>query len=99
MAAVMGFRAARPSQKRLGDPSSRLTTRRDRQRLVIATIFAAILIIGGCVTLYRGSLGWTNYWGGLVFAPFAIVVGLLVFVAVFKKPAQRRRGRNQSRFP
>jgi hypothetical protein len=42
-------------------------------------------------------MGWKNYWGGLVFPPFAIFVGfLLIYVAIFhwrklrKKPGDRK---------
>jgi tellurite resistance protein TehA-like permease len=42
-------------------------------------------------------MGWRNYWGGLVFAPFAIFVGfLLIYVAIFhwrklrKEPGDRK---------
>ena len=59
-------------------------------------MIAAVLIIGGGVTLYGGSLGWTNYWGGFVYAPFAIAGGLLLFVVAFKKPSHRRRTRDRS---
>jgi hypothetical protein len=61
-------------------------------------MLAVILAIGGAVHVYRGSLGWTNYWGGFVYAPFAIVIGLLMIIVVFKKPSRRRRTRDRSGF-
>jgi len=61
-------------------------------------MLAAVLIVGGGATLYRGGFGWTNYWGGLVYAPFAVVIGLLLFVVVFKKPSRRGRTKDRSGF-
>ena len=30
-------------------------------------------------------MGWNNYWGGLVFSPFAIFFGLfIIYLAVFR---------------
>jgi hypothetical protein len=73
--------------------------RRDRYYgPALLTIFGVVLAIGGALHVYRGSLGWTNYWGGFVYAPFAIVVGLLVLVAALKKPSRRRRTRDRSGF-
>jgi hypothetical protein len=57
-----------------------------------------LLTIGGAATLYRGLLGWHNYWGGFVFAPFAIIVGLLMIAAAFKRPSKRKRSKDRSGF-
>lgn len=43
----------------------------------------------GLGTLLRGHLEYPNYWGGAVFAPFAILVSLLVIVVAV---VQGRRG-------
>ena len=46
-------------------------------------VFSVILISTGVVHIIRGSMGWKNYWGGLVFPPFAVVFGLLlIYVGV-----------------
>lgn len=82
-------------QPRLTENSS---VRRDRYGRALAAMFAVVLVIWGGATLYRGGLGWTNYWGGFVYAPFAIVIGLLVFVVVFKKPSRRHRTKDRSGF-
>jgi len=43
------------------------------------------LLMGGLGTLLAGGLHYLNYWGGAVFAPFAIALGLFVLgVLVFK---------------
>jgi hypothetical protein len=37
----------------------------------------------GLITLLEGKLHYQNYWHGLVFAPFAVLVGaLMIFVGV-----------------
>ncbi len=54
------------------------------QRAVVAAI-SLLLIALGVGTLLNCSLSYKNYWGGLVFAPFAILVGgLLLVVVIFK---------------
>jgi hypothetical protein len=36
-------------------------------------------------------IGMKNYWGAFVYAPFAIVIGLLALVVLFKRLSPRRR--------
>ena len=60
--------------------------------------FGLILTTTGIATLYRGLLGWHNYWGELVFAPFASIVGLLMIAAAFKRPSKRKRRKDRSGF-
>ena len=49
-------------------------------------LFAAFLILSlGIVTLLKGKLHYVNYWGGTVFAPVTIVVGLLLLVGIIFK--------------
>ena len=44
----------------------------------VVLIFAGFGIFAfGALTLLAGSLHYTNFWGGLVFAPFALVIGAL----------------------
>ena len=46
---------------------------------------AFIFISLGAATLKKGELHYENYWGGNVFALFAIAIGLLLlFIVVFK---------------
>jgi hypothetical protein len=59
---------------------------RDRAALGVAGLTILLLGLG---TLLRGHLEYPNYWGGAVFAPFAILVGLLVIVVAV---VQGRRG-------
>jgi hypothetical protein len=48
-----------------------------------------------------GRMGWSNYWGGLVFAPFAIIFGLLlIYVAIFRwRKLQETPGDRKGRVP
>jgi hypothetical protein len=47
-----------------------------------------VLIATGALALLTGETHYANFWGAPVFAPFAIVIGLLLLIAVF---AQRRK--------
>lgn len=55
-------------------------------------LLSVLLILTGVAHLITGSFGWRNYWGGLVFSPFAIFFGLLlIYVAVFRWRKLRER--------
>ena len=45
--------------------------------------FGFILILMGIVAILKGTWHYLNYWGGLIFAPSAILVGLLLLYIVF----------------
>ena len=60
--------------------------------------FGSILTITGIATLERGLLGWHNDWEGFVFAPFGIIVGLLMITTAFKRPSKRKRSKDRSGF-
>jgi hypothetical protein len=48
-----------------------------------------LMFIGlGAFPLLQGRSHYQNYWGGAVFAPFALFVGLLFLIGVF---ARRKR--------
>ena len=53
--------------------------------------FAGVLIVVCSVaTIWVGKLHYRNYWGGAIFAPFGIIIGLLaVTVAVRGLPLTR----------
>ena len=56
-----------------------------KQRLAFAGAGALIALLG-IMTLANGNLHYANWWGGAVFAPFAILVGALgVAVALFAR--------------
>ena len=47
------------------------------QRAGIIAIGATIFSLG-LATLLKGKLQYSNYWGGAVFAPYALLIGPLV---------------------
>ena len=49
-------------------------------------VFIGILLfIGGVGSTIKGRTVYPNYWGGVVFAPLAAVMGLLIiFVSIFR---------------
>jgi hypothetical protein len=57
------------------------------------------MIGGGLIWLHRGNFNYQNYWGGVVFAPLPIAVGLLILLAAifrWKKlvgPRMDKKGR------
>jgi uncharacterized membrane protein len=44
--------------------------------------FGAILVLMGYSNIYGGKLNYSNYWGGIVFAPVALIVGILILIIV-----------------
>jgi hypothetical protein len=68
----------------------------------VAGIVGGYLVLRGALAVVRGDVGWRNYWSGLVYAPFAIVIGLLLFVLIFKRDPsgvrRRRRIKDRSGF-
>ena len=52
---------------------------------VFLSIVALSLILTGIGTVRSGGLGYHNYWGGVVFAPAAIAIGLFIlYLAMFR---------------
>jgi hypothetical protein len=47
------------------------------------TLMGLLFIAMGTLPLLRGKTHYENYWGGPVFAPFAIFIGLLFLIGVF----------------
>jgi hypothetical protein len=60
----------------------RFLRRRMRAVVVGAAMF---LMLSGLASLFTGRVSYHNYWGGLVFAPLTIVLGiLLLYIATFR---------------
>src|SRR5437899_10064043 len=79
---------------RLGSIRSMRGRNRLRIRAAGAVLIFVALVTSGVGALATGRLGWTNYWGGFVFAPFALIIAALLIVAAFRKPSpdsSRRR--------
>jgi len=58
------------------------------QRFGIALIGGMILGFGA-LTLMSGYLHYSNWWGAPMFAPFALVIGVLCFVVAFRRRTPR----------
>ena len=54
--------------------------RKKRLALVVVGLMATCT---GSIALLGGQLHYSNYWGAVVFAPFAVFVGLLALVGAF----------------
>jgi hypothetical protein len=46
----------------------------------IFMLLSITVVLGGAATMMDGDLHYSNYWGGSVFAPFAIAAGLFLLV-------------------
>jgi hypothetical protein len=57
------------------EPSRSLIRSGRKARFTLASISLTILTLGAG-TLVRGGLEYQNWWGGTVFAPFAILIGM-----------------------
>jgi hypothetical protein len=53
--------------------------------------FGIGLIVYSVTTICMGRLFFRNYWGGSVFAPFAIVVGILAVIIYLKNRPTRKQ--------
>lgn len=52
---------------------------------IVLILMSISLILKGIAHILHGSVYWRNYWDGLVFAPFVILVGLfLLYMAIFR---------------
>jgi hypothetical protein len=51
-------------------------------------MLVGLVFIGfGIAALQRGSMTYQNWWGGLVFAPFAIIFGIIFILGAIFKPS------------
>ena len=72
--------------------------RRRRRTIRIGLIVVIGILAGSALrAMMSGRLGWTNYWGGFVFAPFVLITALLLIIAVLKE--RRRPTERSSRRP
>jgi hypothetical protein len=49
---------------------------------IFALVLATVLVAGGFFVLGQGGIGYRNYWGGTIFAPTAIAIGVFLFLLV-----------------
>jgi hypothetical protein len=59
-----------------------------KKRMVLATL-GLIIFATGVLSLMAGRLYYSNHWGVMMFAPYAILVGALVIVGmIFMRPSR-----------
>lgn len=63
-------------------------------RVVAGFLGLAAIGLGMSSMLRRGDLFYTNWWGGLVFAPLAVIFGLFIIGCAFFKPSWLAAPRN-----
>jgi fumarate reductase subunit C len=55
-----------------------------RTHRAVLALISLVIITLGIGALFNGHLEYRNWWGGFVFAPFAIVIGLFaLLIAIF----------------
>ena len=50
-------------------------------------VMGTAMIGFGIAPLRHGNLSYENWWGGLAFAPFAIIFGIIIVLGAIFKPA------------
>jgi uncharacterized membrane protein len=55
-------------------------------RRTILALISFLIVMLGAATLFHGKLEYYNWWGGIIFAPFAIIIGSLGLVIAAFKP-------------
>jgi len=62
-----------------------LGTKRNRIRLarVVGVLIGCVLAATGLLHIAVGNSSYRNYWGGVVFAPFGVFLGIsLIYLAI-----------------
>jgi hypothetical protein len=68
-------------------------------RRVVLALISFLIVVLGAATLFHGKLEYYNWWGGITFAPFAIIVGSLgLVIAAFKPRVFEETGKKKNRF-
>jgi hypothetical protein len=66
---------------------------------VIIALISLVIVMFGAATFFHGGIDYPNSWGGVVFAPFAIVIGSLgLIVATLKPKVFAQTPKKKSRF-
>ena len=78
--------------------------RRERYSKIALIVMALFLILHGTVAIVENRWTYGNYWGGGVFAPVAIVMGVLfIYIVIFRYDAFKKsrvdKKRRTIRFP
>jgi uncharacterized membrane protein len=68
-------------------------------RRAFLALISFLIVMLGVGTLFRGKIEYYNWWGGIVFAPFAIVIGSLgLLIAAFRPNVFLETAKKKSRF-
>lgn len=68
-------------------------------RRTILALISFFIVMLGAATLFHGKLEYYNWWGGIIFAPFAIIIGSLgLVIAAFKPTVFEETVKKKSRF-
>jgi hypothetical protein len=59
-------------------------------RRAILALISFLIVMLGAATLFHGKLEYYNWWGGIIFAPFAIIIGSLGLHPLWTKRVSRR---------
>ena len=52
----------------------------------ILALISLVIVMFGAATLFNGKIDYYNLWGGIVFAPIAIIIGSLGLIIAALKP-------------
>jgi hypothetical protein len=75
----------RPKQEGIPSIKIRQYPRRHKALRVSGTVLVVVLVFTlGITAIASGLPGWANYWGGFVYAPFAVVIGGLGCLAAWR---------------
>ncbi len=66
-------------------------------RVVLGAVSACIVVFGIMAMVVSPLMAYRNYWGGMVFGPFAIIVGSLLLVVLAFFPERLSRLAKNSR--
>ena len=68
-------------------------------RRAFLALISLLIVMLGVGTLFHGEIEYHNWWGGIVFAPFAIVIGSLgLLIAAFRPNVFLETSKKKSRF-
>jgi hypothetical protein len=56
--------------------------RSERTGRIFSALLGLLLIIAGIGSIFSGTYSYRNYWGGIVFGPFAITGGIMLLLIV-----------------
>jgi hypothetical protein len=75
--------------KNLGSP---------RAGRVALALSSFLIVLLGAGSLFQGHIGYRNWWGGVVFAPFTIIIGALgLLIAGFRPKFFSNTAKKKSR--